>query len=305
MHLNADNRPGPDLEQKLSIVIPCLNEHATIHALCDKLASLYPRSEVIVVDDGSDPPIPAISNVQIVRHPYRVGNGAAIKTGVRHASREFVVFMDADGQHEPADISKLAEKLQDGFDLVIGARDSASQASVARRLGNSVFNKLATFMTGYRIDDLTSGFRAARTKPFRNFLYLLPNGFSYPTTSTMAFYRCGYAVSFTPIHARRREGKSKLNPIRDGVRFLIIILRVGALFSPMRFFLPISSMLFLLGSFWYGYTYFTMHRFTNMSALLYLSSVLVFAMGILSEQISSLHYRQSEERRRRDDSDTN
>lgn len=286
---------------KLSFVIPCLNEHATATGLCDKLVGLYPQAEIILVDDGSEPPIPPISNVRIIRHPYRVGNGAAIKTGARNATGDFVVFMDADGQHEPDDVSRLLHKLQDGFDLVVGARDSSSQASTARRFGNAVFNKLASLMTGYQIDDLTSGFRAARTKAFRNFLYLLPNGFSYPTTSTMAFFRCGYSVCYVPIKARSRTGKSNIHLIKDGVRFLVIILRVGALFSPMRFFLPISMALFLLGSFWYAYTFATIHRFTNMSALLYMSSLLIFVIGILSEQVSSLHYRQSEERRRAED----
>ncbi len=288
-------------ERRVTVILPCLNEHEVVGTLCDEIEALYPRYQRIVVDDGSEPPIPEIPGVTVLRHPQNIGNGAAVKTGVRHASGDFVVFMDADGQHDAAEIKNLVDKLEAGYDLVIGARSADGQASWWRRMANQVFNRLATLMTGFDIQDLTSGFRAARAKPFRNFLYLLPNGFSYPTTSTMAFFRCGYSVSYVPIRVRPRVGKSNIRLLNDGFRFLIIILRIGTLFSPMRFFLPISAVLFLLGSIWYGYTFTTLHRFTNMSALLYLSSLIIFVIGVLSEQVSSLHYRYSEERRRHTD----
>lgn len=283
---------------KLSIILPCLNESATLPRLVERLEQLFPDAELIIVDDGSTPPLPPTGNAKIVRHPHTIGNGAAIKTGTRNAKGDYLVFMDADGQHDPADISKLLEGFEQGYDMVVGARDTTTHASPARRYANLAFNKLASLMTGFHIEDLTSGFRAARAKPFRNFLYLLPNGFSYPTTSTMAFFRCGYPVAYVPIRTAQRQGKSKIKMLRDGVRFFVLIIRIGALFSPMRLFLPVAVGLFVIGTAWYGYTYATTNRFTNMSAVLYLSSLLTFLFGIVSEQISALHYRYSEERRR-------
>ena len=202
--------------------------------------------------------------------------------------------MDADGQHDPADIPTLVSKLDEGYDMVVGARSTESQASLLRSIGNGFYNSLASIMTGHKIEDLTSGFRAVRADKFRKFLYLLPNGFSYPTTSTMAFFRSGFPVAYTPIHAGKREGASHIKIFKDGTRFFIIILKVGALFSPMRLFLPISFGLFFTGLGYYGYTYTVEHRFTNMSALLLSTSIITFLMGIVSEQISSLHYKNNE-----------
>lgn len=203
--------------------------------------------------------------------------------------------MDADGQHNPRDIQKLLEEIDQGYDMVVGSRNYRGHASLARTIANSTYNLLASFMTGFKILDLTSGFRAVRTKRFRQFLYLLPNGFSYPTTSTMAFFRSGYPVKYVPVEVTKRIGKSNIRLIQDGIRFFIIIIRIGALFSPMRLFLPISILLFLTGSVYYGYTFITFGRFTNMSAMLFTSALITFLIGIVSEQVSSLHYRHSEE----------
>ncbi len=288
----------------VSVVVPCLNEHHTISDLASRLSTELPGAEIIIVDDGSSPPIPNMAEAVVLRHPYNIGNGAAIKTGARHASRDFLVFLDADGQHDPQDIRRLLDKLDEGYDLVVGARSMDSQASMGRWLANHVYNRFASVLTGFKIQDLTSGFRAARAKPFKNFLYLLPNGFSYPTTSTMAFFRCGYSVAYIPIQAAQRVGKSKIRLFKDGLKFLVIILRIGTLFSPMRFFLPLSFAIFLIATSYYGYTYITANRFTNMSAVLYLSSLFTFLFGIVSEQISALHYRYSEERRRSSDLQT-
>jgi len=285
----------------VSIVLPCLNEPATIGGLVKKIETLFPDAQVIIVDDGSSPALQPIGHLTIVRHPTTMGNGAAIKTGVRNAERDYIVLMDADGQHDPAEIPRLLEQLEAGYEMAVGARRIQDHASLLRRYANAVFNRLASILTGFRIDDLTSGFRAARTKTFRNFLYLLPNGFSYPATSTMAFLRCGHPLSYVPIDVGRREGASKIKLLRDGTKFLLIILRIGALYSPMRFFLPISAFLAMLGFIHYGYTYFYFQRFTNMSALLFMSALLTFLIAIVSEQVSMLHYRYSEERRRSTD----
>ena len=288
-------------ETELSIILPCLNESATLPDIVQRLGEMYPDAEIIVVDDGSSPPVSPIGKARVIRHPRTLGNGAAVKTGVRNARGAYLVFMDTDGQHDPGDIPRLLAAFDQGYDMVVGARHPDTHASAGRRYANNLFNRLASLMTGFHIQDLTSGFRAARAKTFRNFLYLLPNGFSYPTTSTMAFFRCGYPVAYVPIRASRREGSSKVRILREGIRFFVLILRIGALFSPMRLFLPISIALFVVGSLWYWYTYATLHQFTNMGALLYLSSLLTFLFGILSEQISALHYRFSEERRRSSD----
>lgn len=278
----------------LSIVLPARNEAEAIAPLIKRLRLSCPEAEIIVVDDGSvdcSGDIAAREGARVFRHPYGKGNGAAIKTGAREASGEIIVFMDADGQHDPADISRLLAKLNEGFDMVIGARDRSSQASLGRRVANGFYNRLASFMTGHRVEDLTSGFRVVKAEKFREFLNLLPNGFSYPTTSTMAFFRAGYSVAYEPIRAGRRIGKSHIRLLRDGTRFLLIIFKIGTLYSPLKLFGPVALSLFLLASGWYGWTWWHGGRFTNMSALLYTGSVIVFMMGLISEQITALMYK--------------
>lgn len=281
----------------VSIVLPAKNEGASIGSLLFMLKKSYPEAEIIVVDDGSSDDTARLGKeggAEVISHPYSKGNGAAIKTGARTAKGKVIVFMDADGQHDPADIARLLARLDEGHDMVVGARQSGSQASVGRGMANVCYNQLASYMAGHRVEDLTSGFRAVRTSKFREFLYLLPNGFSYPTTSTMAFFRAGYSVAYEPIHAAKRIGKSHINLIRDGVRFLLIIFKIGTLYSPLKLFAPIAVAAFALATLWYGYTLSMEGRFTNMSALLYTGSVMVFLMGLISEQITSLMYKDSE-----------
>lgn len=278
----------------ISIILPAKNESAAIGVTVVGIRQHYPDAEVIVVNDGSTDNTAEVSEAagaKVVHHPYSKGNGAAIKTGARAASGEIIVFMDADGQHDPADIPRLLELIEQGHDMVVGARQKGSQASVGRGLANGLYNRLASWMTGHRVEDLTSGFRAVRANKFREFLYLLPNGFSYPTTSTMAFFRAGYSVAYVPIHAAQRIGKSHIRLLRDGTRFLLIIFKIGTLFSPVKIFAPVALAMFLLASGWYGYTLYSFGRFTNMSALLYSGAVMVFLMGLISEQITALMYK--------------
>lgn len=278
----------------ISVVIPAKNEVGTIANTIIGILNILPKAEVIVVNDGSTDntvQVAEAADAKVITHPYSKGNGAAIKTGARAATGDVIVFMDADGQHDPKDIPKLLEKIEKGYDLVVGARQKGSQASLGRGIANGLYNSLASYMTEHKVEDLTSGFRAVRADKFREFLYLLPNGFSYPTTSTMAFFRAGYSVTYVPIHAAKRIGKSHIQPLKDGVRFFLIIFKIATLFSPLKMFLPIAVVLFLIGTSWYGYTLWDAGRFTNMSALLYTGSVMIFLMGLISEQITALMYK--------------
>jgi glycosyltransferase involved in cell wall biosynthesis len=280
-----------------SVVIPAKNEFGSILSLLEKLLALPGLKEIIVVDDGSTDGTGDIAEklgATVVRHPYSKGNGAAIKSGARAATGNFIVFMDADGQHSPDDIERLLVRLEQGFDMVVGSRQPGSQASIGRGFANKFYNWLASYITGHKIEDLTSGFRVARRNKFLQFITLLPNGFSYPTTSTMAFFRAGYSVCYEPIHANKREGKSHIRPIHDGIRFLLIIFKVGTLYSPLKLFAPISAAVFLVGLSYYGFTFFTQGRFTNMSALMFTTSLVVFMVGLVSEQITSLMYKDKE-----------
>lgn len=282
----------------ISIVLPAKNESAAIGQTIMQIQHLQLAHEIIVVNDGSTDHTKQVAEsagAKVVTHPYSKGNGAAIKTGARTATGDIIVFMDADGQHDPQDIPRLIEKIEQGYDLVVGARQKGSQASVGRGIANALYNNLATYMTEQKVEDLTSGFRAVRADKFREFLYLLPNGFSYPTTSTMAFFRAGYSVTYVPIHAAKRIGKSHIHPLKDGVRFFLIIFKIATLFSPLKMFLPIAVVLFLMGTGWYGHTLYEYGRFTNMSALLYTGSIMIFLMGLISEQITALMYKDSGE----------
>ena len=278
----------------ISVIIPAKNEAASIGDVVGRIRSAYPKAEVLVVDDGSSDRTPALARERgatVITHPQSLGNGAAVKAGARAAQGEILVFLDGDGQHDPADIPRLLEKLDDGYDMVVGARSSSSHANTARLAANGIYNVIASMITGHRIPDLTSGFRAARADLFRKFLYLLPNGFSYPTTITMAFLRAGFPVTFLPIVAQKRKGKSHIKPIRDGLRFMVIIFKIATLYAPLKLFLPTSALFFATGLGYYIYSYATMGRFTNMTLLLFSAAVIVFLIGLISEQITSLIYK--------------
>lgn len=246
-----------------------------------------------MVDSGSTDETADIARehgADVVSQPYSYGNGAAVKAGIRHASKDHLVLMDADGQHDPADLPRLIDKYGDGYDMVVGARDSDTQATTGRRIANFFYSKFASWMVNRKIDDLTSGFRVVRAEYAREFLHLFPNGFSYPATITMAFFRSGFSIAYVPVRARTREGHSHINPVRDGLRFLLIIFKIGTLYSPLKVFAPASGVFFLFGLVNYVYTYSTSSRLTNMTVILMSVSVLVFMIGLLSEQITNLYY---------------
>ena len=285
-----------EFSKSLSIIIPAKNEAASIASVVSTARSEFPDAEIIVVDDGSSDETGALAEEAgaiVLRHPESIGNGASVKSGARAASGAILAFMDGDGQHDARDLGKLLAKLDEGYMMAVGARDSGSHASIGRLFANGIYNEVASKLSGRRILDLTSGFRVAKAQLFRQFLYLLPNGFSYPTTITMAFLRSGYPVCFEPIAVGERSGKSHIRPIRDGVRFFVIIFKIATLYAPLKIFLPISGLFFATGLGYYAYTYITDGRFTNMSLLVFSASVIIFLIGLISEQITALTYSKS------------
>ncbi len=281
---------------KVSIVIPAKDEETGLGLLLPDLCQQYPDAEIIVVNDGSTDNTEKVcldAGVQVITHPYSKGNGAAVKTGARAARGDVIVFMDGDGQHKADDVGRLVEQMDLGYDLVVGARSGLqSQANVARWSANTLYNRFASWMVNRKIDDLTSGFRCVNRRKFLSFLYLLPNGFSYPTTSTMAFFRAGYSVGFVPITVSKTLGKSHINLTRDGVRFLLIIFKVGTLYSPLKVYFPAAALTSGLGVINYVLTiYNSGMRFTNGSTLLILTGAIMFLIGLLSEQLTNLQFK--------------
>ncbi len=274
----------------LSIILPAYNEGSAIAPVVRELCDLYPKAEVLVVDDGSSDDTAAqarAAGATVIAHPYNKGNGASVRTGIRAATGEIVLMMDADGQHRPEDIAKLLACFPT-YDMVVGARDRKGQAGWHRGLANRLYNGFASWLTRFPIDDLTSGFRAFKRSMIFPYLHLFPQGFSYPTTSTMAMLKAGANVCYVPIQVQKRIGKSKIKLLRDGSRFFLIMLKLVTLFSPMRIFLPISLLFAILGFSWSAYT-LSQHHFTNMAAMLIIISLLVFLMGLIAEQLSAIH----------------
>jgi len=274
----------------VTVVIPAMNEAATIAGVVRDLRGAGPWHEILVIDDGSTDGTGAAASdagARVIRHPYNKGNGAAVKTGIRAGTGDYVLIIDADGQHQPADALRLIARLGE-YDLVVGARTSDTQAGPVRRVGNGVLNRIASFLTDHPISDLTSGFRAARREHLLEFVHLLPNGFSTPTTTTMCFLRAGYNVAFEAVQARQRVGTSKIRLSRDGPKFLIIMLRIMTIFSPLRIFLPIAAVSFALGCGYAVWTIYDETDGTNSSVLLIMLAVLIVLIGLVSEQVASL-----------------
>jgi len=282
---------------EVSIIIPAYDEAENIGGLIKEIKNLHPDFEVIVINDGSTDDTGGIAKdagAIVYSHPCNIGNGAAIKSGIRIASGDVLVFMDGDGQHDPSDIAKLLEYFPE-FDMVVGARSKGKQNSWGRALANKVYNWLASYVAKFRILDLTSGFRAVKSDIAHGFLYLLPNTYSYPTTMTLSVLRSGRSLKYVPIHTlSRKNGRSNIKIFRDGIRFFLIITKICTLYSPLRVFLPISFVIFMLGLIYYLYTFFAWGRFTNMSALLFTTSVVIFMMGLISEQICQMRFERSE-----------
>lgn len=278
-----------------TVIIPAYNEAQSIVRVLEGLKKVIgPKDEILVIDDGSTDETTMLARdagATVISHPYNIGNGAAIKTGLRAAKGDIIITMDADGQHDPADISRLLEHM-DKYDMVVGARDKGQGA---RGVANMVYNLLATYVTGRKVEDLTSGFRAIKADVARRYIYLLPNGFSYPTTITLSLMKSGYSVRYVPIKSAKRTGKSKIQPIRDGVKFFNIIIKIATLFSPFKIFLPVSGFFFIGGLTYYLYAYQTGTRFPNLPVFMIISGVIIFMMGLIAEQIAALRLDRSEE----------
>jgi glycosyltransferase involved in cell wall biosynthesis len=285
------------IKKNVSVIIPAFNEAENLGGVLRRIAELYPDYEIIVVNDGSTDDTASVAKdcgAIVYSHPYNTGNGAAVKSGIRIASGDILVLMDGDGQHLPEDIEALVAPLPD-YDMVVGARGKEHHASWSRALGNRVYNRFASYVAKFQVEDLTSGFRAIKADIARSLLYLLPNTYSYPTTITLGVLRSGRSVKYVAIRAEaRKRGKSNIKLMRDGVRFFMIILKICALYSPLRIFLPVSAFLFCTGLFYYLYTYAVWGRFTNMSALLFTTSIIVFMMGLVSEQVCQMRFERSE-----------
>jgi len=281
-------------EKDLSIVIPAKDELEGLRGLLPDLIEKFPLAEIIVVNDGSvdgSDELIAKYDVIEVKHLYSMGNGASIKSGARAATRKWIIFMDGDAQHDVNSVKKIIESLCEGYDMVVGARSWNGHAGTGRGLANSFYNKLASWMVGHKVHDLTSGLRGVIREKFLDFCYLYPNGFSCPTTSTMAFFRAGYSVNYIPVTVHKRLGNSHIKPIKDGLRFLLIIFKIGTLYSPLKIFAPVAFLQFLLGMSYYIFTLIQYGRFTNMSVILFLSAMTVFLIGLVSEQITNLMYK--------------
>lgn len=280
-------------QSKISVIIPAYNEAGTIGTLVSSIRSLYPDADIIVINDGSSDntaDVAKAAGAEVYSHPYNIGNGAAIKSGIRKASGEVLVFMDGDGQHNAQDIAELLKYIPE-FDMVVGARSMGDQASLGRAIANKAYNWFASYVAKFPIKDLTSGFRAVKSNIAKSFVYLLPNTYSYPATITLGVLRSGMSVKYVPIKMRKRKtGKSNIKIVHDGVRFFMIITKICTLYSPMRVFLPVSFLMFLLGVINYLYTFIMRNRFTNMSVFLFVTGIIIFMMSLISEQICQMRF---------------
>jgi len=281
----------------LSIIIPAYNEEKTIGGLVEETLTLHPQAEVLVINDGSvdrTADMAAGAGARVHNHPYNIGNGASIKTGIRMARGDVLVFMDGDGQHDPRELDEMLSYIPD-YDMVVGARKIGEQSSFLRGIGNLIYNRVASYVAKFQVKDLTSGYRVVKADIARRFIYLMPNTYSYPTTLTLGMLRTGRSVRYVSIKVRKRqEGTSRIRLFRDGVRFFMIIIRICTLYSPMRVFLPVSFLMFVLGLMRYAYTFFHEGRFTNMSAILLVTSILIFMMSLISEQICQMRAESAE-----------
>ena len=288
----------------VTVVFPAYNEGKVIGRVLERVRAYLPDAELMVVDDCSADDTPAqaaAAGARVERHPVNRGNGAAVKTGIRRASGDVILLMDADGQMEPRYIPLILGTMAEGFDMVVGARSRATQGdTLARRLGNQALDSLGSYLVEAPLRDLTSGYRAMRRTVIEEFIHLLPNRYSYPTTSTLALTKAGYSVGFVEIAGQHRQaGRSGQKLLRNGIRFGLIILRMISLFAPLRVYFPMAIVLFLLGlaafllGLFIGPEPFRL-KVPGSSVVLFTGSMIVFMFGLLAEQIAALRFQRKE-----------
>lgn len=276
--------------ESVSIVIPAYQERAAIgdvvSAVLKVVASLSCEYEVIVVDDGSTDgtgDAARKAGAHVLVHPYNKGYGASLKTGIRFASNRTVIFLDADGQHDPDDIPRLLAG-RTGFDMVVGARKGMAGSPLWRQPGKLFLKWLVNNLTGHSIPDFNSGYRALDREMALRFLPIMPDGFSFSTTSTIAAFKGGYLVQYLPIQVAKRIGTSTVTAA-DGFRTIMLIIRLVTLFAPLRVFLPISAVTFLIGLIFTVYGYVHTGEASVKGLISLLAAVQFFLFGVMVDQV--------------------
>lgn len=281
-----------EISNGVSIIIPVYNEREGISHVIESMQSLREkhgsRWEIIVVDDGStDGTSDVLKNIQdvvLVQHSLNRGYGAAIKTGIKHAKYDTIIISDADGTYSANDIPKLLGQLSK-CEMVVGNRENSNFLS-ARRLAKWIITRLANYLTGVKIPDLNSGLRAMKKDIVTKFLHLLPDGFSFTTTITLAMLTNDYDVEFVPIEYKMRSGKSKIRPIRDTLNFIQLVIRTVLYFDPLKVFLPISIFFFISSLAVFIFTYLFTPRVMDITAvILFISGVQMLAIGMIADLI--------------------
>lgn len=280
----------------ISVIVPAYNEAKAIGGVLQSILDLPLNIELIVVDDGSTDDTAEVARAhgaRVIRHPTNRGNGAAVRTGIRNAHGDIIVFMDADGQHNPQDILRLTDEME-SYDMVVGARPWNS-GMWHRNIANAIYKAFASYITGFHVKDLTSGFRAIRASLAKSLCYLLPNTYSYPTTMTLAVAKAGYGIKYIPIEVRKRAaGSSKISLVSDGMRFFVIMAKITTLFSPLKVFGPIGILVALPGFLYAIYRFVIGKAWTIPITISLTMGALILVLGLISEQIATLRLQNME-----------
>ncbi|MCX6175432.1 MAG: glycosyltransferase family 2 protein [Ignavibacteriales bacterium] len=288
--------------KNLTVIIPVYNEETAIEKTLMELTIYSEKNnwEVLVVNDGSTDNTKNILNsiysIKVIYHPYNKGYGAALKAGIKNATTDLICFYDADGQHNPNDVEQLILNL-DNYDMLVGERQKDSHKEWVRRPGKWLLSKVANFLTGRKIPDLNSGLRLVKRNVILKLLHLFPDGFSFSTTSTIAFLNLGLNVGYYPIKTNKRIGKSSVRQLKHGSNVLLLILRLIILFNPLKVFVPISFLIFMLGIIYEVMQGIVMiesghERLIPGAFFLMITGILIFFFGLVVDQVSEMRKHQ-------------